>query len=89
MQNEYESTRIRLRGTGYLEDLSIEGLPSGSSDEIDFGQLDVLPNVSGKQEVSRCKTIKRKCKGLSFQNTTISRLYHQWDIFSLEKVWKL
>jgi hydrocephalus-inducing protein len=49
MQNEYEATKIRLKGIGYLEDLAIEGLPGGSSDEINFGQMDVVPGALGKQ----------------------------------------
>ena len=49
MQNEYEATKIRLKGVGYLEDLAIEGLPGNTSDELDFGELDALPKASGKQ----------------------------------------
>ena len=82
MQNEYESTRIRLRGVGYLEDLSIEGLPGGSSDEIDFGQLDVLPNANGKQVSFSLQNDQAEVQPMNFQNTMISNCTICWSYLS-------
>ena len=42
-QNEYGTTRITLRGLSYADDIAFENLPGGHSDEIDFGELSIVP----------------------------------------------
>ena len=45
LHNEYEATVVKLTGKAFLNDMSLEGLPSGSADELIFGDLDLLNTV--------------------------------------------
>ena len=51
-QNEYGTTRMTLRGESYADDVAFENLPGGKSDEIDFGELPILPGGPTSRVVS-------------------------------------
>ena len=66
-QNEYGMTRVTLRGAAYADDIAFENLPGGKSDEIDFGELPVVPGQSVSNVVSFCLENHRTDRSVRFE----------------------